>query len=71
MKRKGIVAFLIILALGTGLTLLNRCSGGDMATVTIKLVTTQLFRRKVQINLITFQYLRDCLNDINALLAGG
>jgi len=36
MKRKGIVAFLIILALGTGLTLLNRCSGGDMATVTIK-----------------------------------
>ncbi len=36
MKRKGILALLIVLALGTGLTLLNRCSGGDMATVRIK-----------------------------------
>ncbi len=36
MKRKGILALLIVLALGTGLTLLNRCSGGDMATVTIE-----------------------------------
>ena len=35
MKRTGIAAFLVILALATGLTLFNRCSGGEMATVTI------------------------------------
>lgn len=36
MKRTGIAAFLVILALAAGLTLFNRCSGGDMATVTIR-----------------------------------
>ncbi len=36
MKRTGIAAFLVILALATGLTLFNRCSGGDMATVRIE-----------------------------------
>jgi len=46
MKRKGIVAFLIILALGTGLTLLNRCSGGDMATVRIVLNSDNSFVSK-------------------------
>ncbi|MGV7927607.1 MAG: hypothetical protein AB2L13_01665 [Spirochaetota bacterium] len=36
MKRTGIAAFLVTMALATGLTLFNRCSGGDIATVTIE-----------------------------------
>jgi hypothetical protein len=36
MKRTGIAAFLAVLVLASGLTLFNRCTGGDMATVTIK-----------------------------------
>jgi hypothetical protein len=36
MKRTGIAAFVVTLALATGLTLFNRCRGGDIATVTIE-----------------------------------
>lgn len=42
MKRTGIAAFLAVLVLASGLTLFNRCTGGDMATVTIRFHSNEI-----------------------------